>query len=141
MVTKYLQDLFDNKKPYRLEDVIDLLREIPEFRAAEKYNAGPGILLGSDKRKAGKIFVDMTGGAEGAKDVYQSLSLSGVNTIVGMHMSEDHRKEADRHHINVIIAGHIASDNLGMNLLLDRVIGADNITIIECSGFRRIARN
>ena len=141
MVTKYLQDLFDNKKPYRLEDVIDLLREIPEFRAAEKYNAGPGILLGSDKRKAGKIFVDMTGGTEGAKDVYQSLSLSGVNTIVGMHMSEDHRKEADRHHINVIIAGHIASDNLGMNLLLDRVIGADNITIIECSGFRRIARN
>ncbi len=83
----------------------------------------------------------MTGGAEGAKDVYQSLSLSGVNTIVGMHMSEDHRKEADRYHINVIIAGHIASDNLGMNLLLDRVIGADTITIIECSGFRRIARN
>ena len=56
-------------------------------------------------------------------------------------MSEDHRKEADRHHMNVIIAGHIASDNLGMNLLLDRVIGADDITVIECSGFRRIARN
>ncbi len=141
MVTKYLQDLLDDKKPYRLDNVVELLREIPEFRAAEKYNAGPGILLGSDKRKAGKIFVDMTGGTEGAKDVYKSLSLSGVNTIVGMHMSEDHRKEADRHHMNVIIAGHIASDNLGMNLLLDRAIGSNNVTVIECSGFRRMVRN
>jgi putative NIF3 family GTP cyclohydrolase 1 type 2 len=140
MVAKYLQDLFDDKKPYRLDDVIDLLRELSEFRNADKFNAGPGILLGSDKRKAGRIFVDMTGGTEGAKDIYKSLSLSGVNTIVGMHMSEDHRKEAEQHHMNVIIAGHIASDNLGMNLLLDHVLGADNIAVTECSGFRRIAR-
>lgn len=141
MVANYLQNLFDDKKPYRLEDVIDLLRAISECRDAEKYNAGPKILLGSDKRKAGKIFVDMTGGTEGAKDVFQSLSLSGVNTIVGMHMSEEHRKEAEQHHINVVIAGHIASDTLGLNLLLDRMIGEEKINVLECSGFRRVVRN
>ena len=38
-----------------------------------------------------------------------------------MHISDEHKKEAEKHHINVVIAGHIASDNLGMNLLLDSV--------------------
>jgi len=141
MVASYLQNLFDDRKPYRLEDIIELLCDIPEYRNAEKYNAGPKVLLGSDTRKAGKIFVDMTGGTEGAKDILQSLSQSGVNTIVGMHMSDEHRKEAEKHHINVVIAGHVASDTLGLNLLFDRVIGDRQISVLECSGFKRVVRN
>jgi putative NIF3 family GTP cyclohydrolase 1 type 2 len=141
MVANYLQNLFDDQKPYRLEDIIELLGDIPEYMNAEKYNAGPKILLGSDTRTAGKIFVDMTGGTEGAKDIIKSLSQSGVNTIVGMHMSEEHRKEAERHHINVVIAGHIASDTLGLNLLFDRVIDDGKISVLECSGFKRVLRN
>jgi putative NIF3 family GTP cyclohydrolase 1 type 2 len=140
MVANYLKKLFEEKKPYRLEDVLDLLLDIPEYKDGVKYNAGPKLLIGSEKRKAGKIFVDMTGGTEGAKDIFNSLSLTGVNTIVGMHMSEEHRKEAELHHLNVIIAGHIASDNLGLNLLLDRTLAGEQINIVECSGFRRIAR-
>jgi putative NIF3 family GTP cyclohydrolase 1 type 2 len=141
MVASYLQKLFDEKKPYRLEDVLDMLCEIPEYKDAKKYNAGPKLLLGADKRKTGKIFVDMTGGTEGAKDIFKSLSMTGVNTIVGMHMSEEHRKEAELNHMNVIIAGHIASDNLGLNLLLDGTLAGEKIDIIECSGFRRTSRN
>lgn len=140
MVTTYLQRLFDEKKPYTLDDVIDLLLEIPEYREAEKHNAGPKILIGSKERKAGKIFVDMTGGTEGSKDIFQSMALSGINTVVAMHLSEDHRKEAEKNHINVIIAGHIASDSVGLNLLLDKIIEGEDIKILECSGFKRIKR-
>jgi putative NIF3 family GTP cyclohydrolase 1 type 2 len=82
----------------------------------------------------------MTGGTEGSRDILKSLSQGGVNTIVGMHMSEEHRKEAEKCHLNVVIAGHIASDNLGINLLLDKVLSGQKINIIECSGFRRVAR-
>jgi len=70
----------------------------------------------------------MTGGTEGSKDIFQSVALSGINTIVAMHLSEEHRKEAEKNHINVIIAGHIASDTVGLNLLLDRVTEGENIT-------------
>ena len=140
MVASYLQKMLDDKKPYTVDDVIDLLKEIPEYKEAEKNNAGPKILLGAKNRKAGKIFVDMTGGTEGSKEIFQSLSLSGINTIVAMHLSEDHRKEAEKNHINIIIAGHIASDNLGLNLLLDRTIENEEIKVLECSGFRRISR-
>ncbi|MCX7770964.1 MAG: NGG1p interacting factor NIF3 [Proteobacteria bacterium] len=140
MVTSYLQKLFDDKKPYTLDDVIDLLLEIPEYNFAEHNNGGPKILIGNKDRKAGKIFVDMTGGTEGSKDIFKNIALSGINTIVAMHLSEDHRKEAEKNHINVIIAGHIASDNLGLNLLLDKVLEGENITILECSGFVRVKR-
>lgn len=140
MVASYLQRLLDDKKPYTVDDIIDLLKELPEYKDAEKNNAGPKILLGSKNRKAGKIFVDMTGGTEGSKEIFQSLSLSGTNTIVAMHLSEDHRKEAEKNHLNVIIAGHIASDNLGLNLLIDNIAENGQLDILECSGFRRISR-
>ncbi len=81
----------------------------------------------------------MTGGTSGSKDIFQTLALGGVNTLVGMHASEEHRKEAENHHLNMVIAGHISSDNLGMNLLLDAAVG-NNIDVLECSGFKRFAR-
>lgn len=141
MVATYLQRAFDEKKPYTLDDVIDLLLELPEYKEAEKNHAGPRILIGSKERKAGKIFVDMTGGTEGSKEIFHSMALTGINTIVAMHLSEEHRKEAEKNHINIIIAGHIASDTLGINLLLDKITEGEDIKILECSGFRRIKRH
>jgi len=139
MVATYLQRLFDERRPYTLGDVIDILREIPEYREAIKIGSGPKILIGSKDRKAGKIFVDMTGGTEGSKDIFQNIINSGINTIVAMHLSEEHRKEAEKNHLNIVIAGHISSDNLGLNLLLDEILDSD-IEILECSGFKRIKR-
>jgi hypothetical protein len=140
MVASFLQQLFDKKKPYRLSDLLYILKEIPEYKSAGINGVGPKILLGSENRKAGKIFVDMTGGTEGAKDIFNSLTTNGVSTIVGMHMSEDHRKEAEKNHLNVIVAGHISSDTLGLNLLLDKINKGNVLEIIECSGFRRFSR-
>ena len=140
MVACYLQHIFNEKKPETLEDIIEILRTMPEYREAAKNNTGPKILLGSKARRAGKIFVDMTGGTEGAKDIFESLVNSGINTIVVMHLSEEHRKEAEKHHLNVVNAGHIASDNLGMNLMLDEIEGKGNMEVLSCSGFRRFKR-
>src|SRR5512143_3355878 len=69
MVATYLQKAFEKKKPYSLAEVMDILKALPEYREAAQNGAGPKILLGSGTRKAGKIFVDMTGGTEGSKDI------------------------------------------------------------------------
>ncbi|MEW6214748.1 MAG: NGG1p interacting factor NIF3, partial [Nitrospirota bacterium] len=141
MVTSYLQRIFDEKKPYLVSDILDILKGIPEYREAGLNSVGPKIILGQKNRKVGKIFVDMTGGTEGAKEIFESLTTSGVSTIVAMHLSEDHRKEAEKNHLNVIIAGHISSDNLGLNLLIDELSKGDSLEILECSGFRRFSRS
>jgi len=56
-----------------------------------------------------------------------------------MHMSEKHRKAADKAHINLVIAGHICSDSLGLNLFLDE-LAKKGIKIIPCSGLIRVER-
>ncbi|HHX96168.1 MAG TPA: NGG1p interacting factor NIF3 [Clostridia bacterium] len=139
MVTTHLTNLFAEKEPETLQDIIDLLLEFPEYQASMKLNIGPKILLGKKNKRAGKIFVDMTGGTGGSKDAFEKLAIAGVGTIVGMHIGEKHRQEAEKNHINVIIAGHMASDSLGMNLLLDHFI-QQGLELLPCSGFIRVAR-
>lgn len=141
MVSGFLQALFEREQPERLRDVVRLLKDVPEYQAAGRNNAGPRILIGSDDQRPGRIFVDMTGGTSGSKDTLERLSQSGVGTMVCMHMSEDHRKEAEKHHIRVVIAGHISSDTLGLNLLLDEIRTQATFEVIACSGFTRITRN
>lgn len=137
-VTHYLQKLFDDKKPDRVLDIVDMLRGLPEYREASYERAGPKVVVGTDKRRAGKVFVDMTGGTGGSKKAFERLSQAGIGTVVGMHIGEDHRKEAEKHHINVVIAGHVSSDNLGINLLLDDIL--NGVEVVPCSGFRRFSR-
>jgi putative NIF3 family GTP cyclohydrolase 1 type 2 len=140
-VTTYLQKLVDKQKPEFISDLVNLLKDVAEYKEASRRNAGPKVVLGSATNRAGKIMVDMTGGTEGSKDIFKELSKAGVSTIVGMHLSDDHIKKAQTEHINVVIAGHIPSDTLGLNLLLDQLVKKDKkIQIMQCSGFVRITR-
>ncbi|MCM8781956.1 MAG: NGG1p interacting factor NIF3 [Candidatus Omnitrophica bacterium] len=139
-VTTYLSRLMKKKGPRTVGDVVDVLKEIPEYKEAIGQKAGPRIICGEKTSKAGKVFVDMTGGTEGSKKVFARLSQAGVGTIVCMHLSEEHFKMAKEEYINVIIAGHMASDTLGLNLLLDEIEKEGRFNIISCSGFKRVER-
>ena len=139
-VNNFLQKILDKRRPNTLTDVLNILKAIPEYTDALKKNAGPRILIGEPKKKCGKVFVDMTGGTEGPKRIFPRLSQAGVGTIVAMHLSEEHFKIAKIEHINVVIAGHIASDTLGLNLLLDELERKEKFRIIPCSGYVRIRR-
>ena len=136
----YLQRLFDRKKPARAGDIVDLIAEIPEYRTSIANNAPPKIIAGKEGRHAGRIFVDMTGGTEGSVKLLEKLAQAGVGTLVCMHLSEKHLEEAKKQNLIVVVAGHMASDNLGLNLLLDAVCGGEKIEIIPCAGFTRVAR-
>ncbi|QGT99710.1 hypothetical protein SYNTR_1117 [Candidatus Syntrophocurvum alkaliphilum] len=140
LVNKYLQDLFDDAECVTVDDVLKKLYEIPEYHRARKLKAGPKVLVGDKKRRAGKVFVKMTGGTSGSEKSYEKLAAAGIGTIISMHMQDKHRKLAKEHNINVIIAGHIASDSLGMNLFLDE-LELQGIKIIPCSGLIRKKRN
>ncbi len=143
-VHKYLKELFLKKsKTLKLvQDVVKVLKDIPEYQIAAKFNTGPKIILGNPKRPAGKILLEMTGGTEGSKDVYGKLYKAGVRTLVSMHLSEDHFKKVQDANLNVVVAGHISSDTLGMNLLLDNIerSAQQDFQVLACSGFTRIKR-
>ncbi len=139
-VTNYLTKTFEKEKPFMLKDVMSLIKNIPEYKRAAKAQVPPKIVSGSENRKSGKIFVDMTGGTEGPKDIFEKYATSGISTLVGMHLSEEHLKNAKKANLNVIIAGHISSDNLGLNLLFDEIEKEDQLEFVSISGFERIRR-
>ena len=141
-VYRFLDALFKQKKPRFIEDIIKILKTIPEYQIAGKFNTGPRVILGSPKRAVGKILLEMTGGTEGSKDVFDKLYKAGVRTLVSMHLSEEHFKKVKDTNLNVVIAGHISSDTLGLNLLLDNLekTAKQPFQVVSCSGFTRIKR-
>ncbi|MHB8155949.1 MAG: NGG1p interacting factor NIF3 [Desulfocucumaceae bacterium] len=140
LVTSVLQKKIEEQKPETVGDLLKLLKAEPEYAEAARQGAGPTIIVGNKDRRAGKVLVDMTGGTSGSEDAYGKLSQAGVGTLVVMHMGEKHRKEAEKNHISVIIAGHMASDSIGMYLFLDRV-EAGGVEVIPCAGLIRHKRS
>jgi hypothetical protein len=139
-VQSFVQAFLDERKPETLGDVVKAVRTIPEYEHAAKLGYGPELILGDSLHRPGRTVVDMTGGTEGPVDALDRLSAAGVDTLVGMHYGEEHRKRAEELHMNLIIAGHISSDTLGMNLILDR-IESRGVAVFCTSGIVRVRRS
>ena len=141
LVARFLKNKIDEKKPERIGEMMELLKDIPEYKTAAKLGAGPEIFVGSSENHCGKIaLTEITGGTEGSPKLYEKMAQAGIGTVIGMHISEDNKKEAQAANINVIIAGHMSSDSIGINLFLDE-LGKQGIEIIPCSGLIRVSRN
>ncbi len=140
LVASFLKKAIESKKPEYVGEVLEIISDIEEYKIAAKLGAPPKLFAGAKDNRAGRIaLTEITGGTEGAKDIYREMATAGVGTIVAMHLSEEHRKNAEAAHLNVVVASHIASDSLGMNLFLDE-IEKKGIKIVPCSGLIRVKR-
>lgn len=140
LAAKYLKDLIEERKPERVGELIDLLKEIPEYKEAMKIGVGPKVFVGDKENRCGKIaLTEITGGTAGSPKLYEKMAQAGIGTVIGMHISEEHKKEAEMANLNVVIAGHMSSDSLGVNLFLDE-LEKQGIEIISCSGLIRVSR-
>ncbi len=138
-VNTFVQRFLDEEKPPTLDDVVKALRTIPEYADAARKGYGPQIVEGDGGRRAGRMVADMTGGTEGPTDALDRLSAAGVDTLVGMHYSEEHRGRASKLKMSLVVAGHISSDTLGMNLVLDE-IERRGVKVLCTSGMTRVSR-
>lgn len=140
LVAKFVKEKIEKKNPEYVGEILDLLLEIPEYREAEKLGSGPCLFAGSEENRCGKIAVtEITGGTEGTPKMFEKMANVGIGTVIAMHQSEKHKEAAEKAHINVVIAGHISSDSIGMNLFLDE-LEKKGIEIIPCSGLIRYSR-
>jgi putative NIF3 family GTP cyclohydrolase 1 type 2 len=139
-VTNYITKLFEKNKPDKLKHLVKLLKAVPEYEKSARLQVPAKIVSGSEGSSCGKIYVDMTGGTEGSKDIFDKIAAGGVSTLVCMHLTEEHLANAKKANLNAVIAGHIASDVLGLNLLLDQVEKKEKLNFVCVSGFERIRR-
>lgn len=115
----FVQDSLDRalngQSKATLQDVVAALLQIREY---QKALTKPAIRVGAASDYAGKVLVLMAGGTNGGEQVFKAYFEAGVGTIICMHVPEDVRKAVTEQNIgNVIVAGHMASDSIGMNLI------------------------
>jgi len=141
LVASFIRKKLKSARIEYVGELIKLLREVPEYTQAIKNGAGPRLFAGSEENRLGKIAVTgFTGGAEGSPKLYAKLSTAGISTVVEMHASEKHRKAAEKAQLNVVIAGHMSSDSIGMNLFLDELL-RKGVKVVSTSGLIRIDRS
>lgn len=140
LAARFLKERIEKENQERISDLMRLLRGIKEYQEATKLCAGPKVFVGNPDNRCGRIaLTEITGGTEGSPKLYEKMAIAGIGTVVGMHMSEEGKKEAEAANLNVVIAGHMSSDSLGVNLFLDE-LEKQGIEIVPCSGLIRVSR-
>ncbi len=138
-VAKFLREKIEAESPERVEDLLRFLHTIEEYEKATEMGMGPKIFSGKPENRCGTIYVGMTGGTEPPAKLYEKMAQAGIGTIVDMHITEDSKKEAEAANMNIVVTGHMSSDSLGMNLILDE-FEKQGIEVIPCSGLIRVSR-
>jgi len=117
IVQKFLDDKFEGKPDTTLADITKALEELGEYKNSSRK---PVIRVGSKDSYAGKIYVLMSGLTGPGAEILKAYFDGGVGTLVMMHIPEKDAKEVKTHGVgNVVIAGHMSSDSLGMNKIAD----------------------
>lgn len=130
-VQGHLDASLKDKPKATLDDVIKALEEMPEY---QRTLAKPVIRVGGKDDYAGRVFVNMSGGTDGGAEVAKAYFEAGVGTLVCMHIPEDVLKVVKEQNIgNVIVAGHMASDSVGINELI-QALEEKGLEAIRMSG-------
>jgi putative NIF3 family GTP cyclohydrolase 1 type 2 len=139
---KLVEDVICTKEFDDLNAILNALTDIPEYELYAKKGNPPIIVSGSGSGRPGKVVAtEFTGGTNGPEDFLESQARAGVGTILTMHATEKTLEEAKKHHVNMIQCSHMASDALGVNLLLDKLAKEEKkLQTVDVSGFVRIKR-
>jgi putative NIF3 family GTP cyclohydrolase 1 type 2 len=117
--------------------LIDELKTIPEMEASLVQ---PEIWLGKPDNPVGRWIVQMAAGVNGGAAIYRTYYEHGFDTILAMHLDERDLRELEqgqRPEANLVITGHMPSDSIGMNRLIDAIEQA-GVEVIAGSGVIRV---
>jgi putative NIF3 family GTP cyclohydrolase 1 type 2 len=113
------------------------LKTIPEMEASLIQ---PELWLGQPDNPVGKWLVQMAAGTNGGAPIYRTYYEHGIDTILAMHIDDRDLRELEqdqRPQANLVVTGHMPSDSIGMNRVLDAVEDR-GIEVIAGSGVIRV---
>lgn len=101
----------------KLKDIIEALSNFKEMQAAR---TNVELLIGNESEKAGKTVVSHGTYTNGGYGVANAYFENGVDTVIYIHISySDYIRLKEENKGNIIVSGHIASDAVGINPLVD----------------------
>jgi len=104
------------RKDSKLQEVVSALKELGEFKNAETEIK---IRIGKPENPAGKVVVSHGAGTNGGYEIAKTYFKHGIGTVVYIHISVADLEKLKADGVgNLIVAGHIASDSVGINPLI-----------------------
>lgn len=142
MVWQFMEKHICKREYDEIGDIVKAILEIPEYKTYAQKGNPPIIVSGSKSGRTGKVCAtEFTGGTNGPEEFFEAKARAGVGTVLSMHVTEKSLEEAKKHNVNIIQCSHMASDALGVNLMLDAIKKDEpKLTVIEASGFIRVER-
>jgi hypothetical protein len=124
----------DASAPETAGDLRERFADFPEMQAAE---TDVEIRVGRPDNSAGTVAVHHAAGTNGGASVASAYFDHGVDTVVYIHAdgaAEQQLREEYGDEKNLVVTGHIASDAVGMNVLIDELAarGVDCTAISGC---------
>jgi len=119
----------------RVQDAIDTLNSIPEFRSAKTHIV---VRMGESGNTLGKWAVHHGAGTNGGVPVARAAFEHGIDTVFYIHIDagalqrlwEAYGREGSK---NLVVTGHLASDSIGINVLV-RELRARGVQVDTFSG-------
>lgn len=103
-------------------DAVEALEHLPEFARAATAIL---IRIGRPDAPLGKWVVSHGAGTNGGYPVASALFRNGVDTVFYIHVDAAHlrqlQKEFEGQGKNLVVTGHIASDSVGINVIIRRL--------------------
>ena len=112
------------------------LARVPEMAAAL---VSPELWLGVPENRVGRFLVQMAAGTNGGAGIYRTYYEHGIDTILAMHLDDRDLRELEslqRPGANLIITGHMPSDSIGVNRVID-ALEQHGLEVIAGSGVIR----
>lgn len=127
-------DAVEAAAPEMVADIAQAFEAFPEMQTAE---TDVEIRVGHADNPAGKVAVHHAAGTNGGAGVASAYFDHGVDTVVYIHADgavERELREEFGDEKNLVVTGHVASDAVGMNLLIDELAdrGVDCTTLSGC---------
>jgi len=103
-----------------VQDVVYALKEFPEFKNAVTQIK---IRLGKAQNPAGKVAVSFGAGTNGGYEIAKTYFKHGIGTVLYAHINPADLEKLKAENIvgNLLVLGHIASDSLGINTLIQEL--------------------
>jgi putative NIF3 family GTP cyclohydrolase 1 type 2 len=118
IVQEFLDGKFADKPDTTVQEIVEALEEICEYKNSARK---PVIRVGSKESYAGKIYVLMSGLTGPGPKITKEYFEAGVGTLLLMHIPEKDAKEVKEQGIgNIVVAGHMSSDSLGLNKIAEK---------------------
>jgi len=116
-IGRKLMDAVIAKAGPRLEDIVDALVTMPEFKASE---IKPEVVLGEPRARRGRTKLVVAAGTNGGYPVARAYYKHGIDTLIYMHIDNEELKKLKEDGMakNLVLLGHESGDSVGINPLL-----------------------